>query len=189
MKITAIPNSTKTGFDFPSEYNAATYRSWLKKYKLFSIEPIIEDSVKSRRYLEGAVMPAYCEWQYAINAREPMKDESRRFLFKRDFNYEVVKNRKGSPVRMPLSSKGFASFLVEQYSQWATENGAPIPNPELYKLWRDKWSMDLRFPSFFEFLDFLGLECDAMPSAQTLEKLGKEKERDYPKETYQEPKL
>ena len=168
MKITATPNSAKTGLSFPSEYNAATFRAWLKRFKAFSISPLIEESRNARRYLEGAIIPAYCKWQYDIDPRAKEKDESRRFLFKRDFNYEIVKNRKGDPVKMPLSSKGFAATLVEQYSQWATENGAPIPNPDLYKLWRDKWAHDMRFPSFFEFLDFLSLECDAMPSSETL---------------------
>ena len=47
----------------------------------------------------------------------------------------------------------------------------------------------MRFPSFFEFLDFLGLECDAMPSSETLEKLGKETMLKYPEENYAEPLL
>lgn len=179
--ITAIPNAQKNGFHFPSEYNRALLLEWFKKYKRFKIIPDFEDTIPGRRYLEGAIIPAYCEWQYGINAREKGKDEQRRFLFKRDFNYEIVENRDGNPVRAVLSSKGLASKINDTYTKWASENGAPIPNPKLFKLWRDKWKNDLRFPSFFEFLDFLELECDAMPSSETLAKLEvEEKEIAYP---------
>lgn len=184
QKITAIPNITKTGFQFPSKYNKATLLDWMKKYKEFHIMPVINESKNVRGYLEGAVVPAYCEWQYGINARENGRSEQRRYLFKRDFNYEVVNDRDGNPVKTPLSSKGIASKLANTYTMWAEQNGAPIPNPALYKLWRDKYAIDLRFPTFFEFLDFLGLECDAMPTSQDLLKLKVEDEPEieYPKE-------
>ena len=181
--ITAIPNKEKTGFTFPSEYNRATLLEWFKKFKTFHIVPADEETIKGRSYLEGGIIPAYCEWQYGINARTQGKSEQRRFLFKRDFNYEIVKDRNISPVRAVLSSKGLAAKINNTYTSWASENGAPIPNPKLFKLWRDKWKQDLRFPSFFEFLDFLELECDAMPSSETLAKLQtEEKEVAYPTE-------
>lgn len=171
QKIIATPNKQRTGFSFPSEYSRAKLIEWLKKYKTFEISPVINESREVRGYLEGGIVPAYCEWQYGINARERGKSEQRRFLFKRDFNYEIVNDRDGNPVRSPKSSKGIAASITTTYTQWASENGAPIPNPELYKLWKNKYSLDDRFPTFFEFLDFLELECDAMPSSETLEKL------------------
>jgi hypothetical protein len=174
------PNSTKDGFYIPSEYNKGTLKDWLKKYKAFDLTPRVEESVSSRRFLEGAVIPAYCEWQYGINARDLGKDEARRLLFKQDFNYEILENRKGVPVKSPLSSKGLASQINQTYTRYAEENGAPIPNASLYKLWRDKWRLDHRFPTFFDFLDFLELQCDSMPSDQTLKKLGVEEKIDYP---------
>ena len=181
QKITAVPNETKTGFHFPSAYNRATLLEWFKKFKAFEISPVDTESRRSRGYLEGAVVPAYCEWQYGINPKERGLHEQRRFLFKRDFNYEIVENRDGETVRAPVSSKGMAAALANTYTQWAEQNGAPIPNPELYKLWRDKYQIDPRFPTFFEFLEFLGLECDAMPSQTTLAKLKvEEPEIEYP---------
>jgi len=42
QKITAIPNETKNGFTFPSEYNKATLLEWMKKYRLFEIKPIVK---------------------------------------------------------------------------------------------------------------------------------------------------
>jgi len=188
--ITAIPNKEKTGFHFPSEYNRLRLLEWFQKFKTFHIVPADEETIKGRRYLEGAVIPAYCEWQYKINARNRGKDEQRRFLFKKDFNYEIIKDREGNPVRAPVSSKGLAAIISDTYTRWASENGAPIPNPKLFKLWRDKWKNDLRFPTFFEFLDFLELECDAMPSSETLAKLETdEPDIEYPKNTLGEPKF
>lgn len=171
LKVRAKANSLKNGFNFSSDHSKNLLLSWMKKWDDFYIMPIIKESPKNRRYVEGALIPAYCEWQYGINARDYGKDEQRRFLFKRDFNYEIVKDRKGDPIRSPISSKGLAKELSNRYTEWATENGAPIPNAELYKLWRDQYSLDDRFPMYFLFLDFLEIECDAMPSSQHLEKL------------------
>lgn len=180
MKITLTPNHDKTAFSVPSEYNKSVLKDWLKKYKAFNLIPKDEERINRRRYLEGAVIPAYCEWQYGINARDLRRDEARRLLFKSDFNYEIVTDRNGNPKRSPLSSKGLAKEILDKFTRYAEENGCPIPNPELFKLWRDKWSKDDRFPTFHEFLDFLGLQVDAMPSEQALAKLGEEKKVDYP---------
>lgn len=174
------PNATKDGFSIPSEYNKSLLKDWLKKYKAFKLTPEIGETTNGRRYLEGAVIPHYCEWQYGVNARDTQKDEQRRFLFKKDFNYEIVKDRNGNPTKAPVSSKGLASQILNVFTRYAEENGCPIPNPDLYKLWRDKWSLDHRFPTFFDFLDFLDLQVDSMPSEQTLNQLGVKKEIDYP---------
>ena len=138
--------------------------------------------------MEGAVIRAYCQWQYGIDPREPELSEQRRFLFKRDFNYEIVKNKKGSPVRTPKSSKGEATNILRKYTEYAEQNGAPIPNSSLFKLYRDKWK-NTRFPTFFDFLDFLGIECDAMPSKETLDTLGDFDKVEYPKEASLTPKF
>jgi len=175
-------NKKRTGFSIPSEYNKSVLADWLKKYDAFDLEPRIQESKESRGYLEGGVVRAYCEWQYGIDARAGGKSEQRRFLFKRDFNYEIVEDRQGNPVRSPVSSKGKAKKVLKEYQRYSEENGAPLPNPALYNLWRDEWSMDSRFPTFFEFLDFLELECDAFPSDQTLAKLGEKKKVHYPTE-------
>ncbi len=182
-KIIAIPNKNKDGFFIPSEINRNTFLDWLKKYKTFHIFPADQESIKSRGYLEGAVIPAYCEWQYGINPKKIGLSEQRRFLFKRDFNSEIINDRNGNPIKAPISSKGKASYLVNVYTQYCYENGAPLPNPELYKLWRDRYAIDYRFPTFFDFLDFLDLQCDSMPSDQTLNKLKCDEVKiKYPKE-------
>jgi hypothetical protein len=171
MKITLTPNEKRNGFSVPSEYNKGILGEWLKKYNSFKLEPDEEETRSSRGYLEGGVIPAYCEWQYGINARDLRRDTQRRNLFYTDFNFEIVANRNGDPVKSPVSSKGLSKHILGSFTRYAEENGCPIPNPALYKLWRDKWSMDFRFPTYFDFLDFLGLQVDAMPSQETLDKL------------------
>ena len=165
------PNAARNGFTSPSDYAKAMLMEWMKEFDAFEITPVVPENIKKRRYLEGAVIGAYCKWQYGIDPRDPGLGEARRTLFKRDFHYEIVENRKGEPERIPASSRGKASAILDRWTKWAGENGCPIPNAELFKLYRDKWSQDIRFPSFHDFLAFLDLEVDAMPSDQTLKKL------------------
>lgn len=171
MEIYFTPNKDRNGITITSEYQKARFMDWLKKYDAFKIEPVIEESTNRRRYLEGAVIPAYCKWQYSIDPREPGQGEKRRSLFMQDFNFEIVSDRNNNPKKVPLSSRGMANDLLNEYTTYAEQNGAPIPNPDLYKKWRDNWGMDIRFKDFYEWLDFLGLEEDAMPSEETLTKL------------------
>lgn len=162
-------------FSFGSEHAKARFLHFVKQNPglWYVIQPQKRESKKQRGYLEGGVIPAYCEWQYGIDARDrsPQTSETRRFLFKRDFNGEVIKDRHGDPVIVPTSTKGVLNEVTTTYTEWATENGAPIPNTELFKMWRDEYSTEFRFPTFFDFLDFLGVECDAMPSSAMLKKL------------------
>ncbi|MDQ0316389.1 hypothetical protein [Amorphus orientalis] len=189
MKIIAVPNDTRTGFRIPSEYSKALFLEWLKTHNAFEITPVVEDSKEGRGYLFGAVVPSYCHWQYGIDPREPGRSDQRKFLFMRDFNNEIVENRDGDPERIPLSSKGKVRQLNETYRFYADQNGAPMPNPELYKKWKAEWSMDPRFPTFHDWLAFLGIEEDAMPSAETLAPLQDDaapKMPEYP-DNYEKP--
>src|SRR5262249_26014207 len=158
------PNKDRTAFHIPTDYARRQLLDWLKRFNQFSVSPVTRESTKGRRFLEGAVIVEYCWWQYGIDPREPNRDEERRFLFKRDFHYSIVKDRTGAPTRVPKSSLGQATAILRHYDRWAEENGGPRPNPDLYKLYRDEWKGDPRFGCFHDFLDFLGLECDAMPS-------------------------
>ena len=186
MELYCQPNNAKNGLNFGSEVNRARFVEWMRKYPAFKITPVTEESKESRGYLEGAVVPAYCHWQYNIDPREPGKAEARRLLFKRDFHSEVVEDRLGNPERVPLSSRGEAKNILNHYTRWAEENGAPIPNPDLYKKWKKEWSMDKRWPTFIDWIEALGVAVDGMPSAETLEAFRREHTQampDYP--TYQ----
>lgn len=141
-----------------------------------------KETKSSRRYLEGAVMVAYAHWQYGVDPKDKTKHEICRQLFKQDFNYDIETSRNGEPRRVAKSSKNQAKVLLADFTRYAEENGCPIPNAELYKLYKNKWSMDKRFETYHHFLEFLGLEVDAMPSAQTLKVLDVKVE--YPQEEY-----
>ena len=164
-------NDKGNGFSTQSDFTKMKLAEWMKKYNLFQIVPVVKDSWKNRKYLEGAIVPAYCEWQYEISARESGKSEQRRVLFKRDFHFDIVKNRKGDPIRIPLSTVGEVSDICNRYTEWAQENGAPVPNADLFKLYRDQYGTDIRFECYHDWLDFLGIECDTMPSKEILAKL------------------
>ena len=161
------------GLDFGSPNNRARFLEYIRKNPKakFKIIPQRYESRKMRRYLEGAVVPAYCQWQYEIDPTDTSLRDEARYMFMRDFHYRIINNRKGNPQRVPISSKSEAGPILEKYTNFASENGAPIPNPELFKIWRDKYSMDKRFNTFHDFLEFLNLQCDAMPSRETLKKL------------------
>lgn len=147
---------------------------------------MMEESTESRGFLEGAVMKAYCSWQYGIDPKMPRMAKTRRYLFYRDFNYDIQTQRGGEIVRLPKeTSRGNAKPIIGAFTRYAEENGCPIPNPDLYKLWYDKYSM--RFPKYWEFLEHLGLEVDAMPSPQTFRKLDDEAKVDYPRNDIGDP--
>lgn len=165
------PNDQRTGFKTNSEFTKARLGEWMKQYSNFEIKPIVKDSKNGRRYLEGAIVVDYVAWQYGIDPREQGMGDVRRTLFKRDFHYSLVKDRDENPVRVPLSTLGKVNEVTQKYTEWAEQNGAPIPNPDLYKMWRDQYSMDVRWDCFHDWLDFLELESDAMPSAETFIKL------------------
>lgn len=171
MEIYAKPNETKNGFNIPSDYNKGRLLEWFKKYKYFKIIPVEEDTDNRIGYLEGAVIPAYGKWQYGIDPRDQERRNAARNLFKQDFNGEIIEDRNGNPTKISKSTKGKRAELLNKYTEWATENGAPIPNPDLYKTWRDKWSTDIRFYEYQDWLDFLGIDIDSMPSAETIAKL------------------
>ena len=43
------------------------------------IELTKEESRASRGYLQGAVIPSYCQWQYNINPKDKGKDDARNY--------------------------------------------------------------------------------------------------------------
>lgn len=145
-----------------------------------------EETRASRGYLEGAVMTAYAEWQYGINIRDPKNHSKCRSAFKLDFCYDIETNRNGEPKRIEATSKEKAKVLLEIYKRYAEENGAPIPNIDLYNLWKKNYSQEYRFLTYFHFLYFLGLQVDAMPSNETLKAL-EEKKKDYPSDENIDP--
>jgi hypothetical protein len=170
-QILAQPNKEKTGFYFASEYNRRTFLDWLKKYEYIEVRPRAKRSKKRQAFLEAAVIPCWGKFNYGLDPLKPSDVEKARMLFKQDFHYEIVKDKSGNPKRIEKSLAGCHADVLDVYTRYAEENGAPIPNADLYKCWRDQFGMDFRFQNYYEWLNFLGLEVDSMPSRETLAKL------------------
>lgn len=167
--LQAEPFNDSFKLTIPSEYNRLIIKDLVRNQKVrwFELTARIRSSRSQRGYLEGAIVPVYCYWQYGIDPRQP-NEEKVRDLFKLDFWYEIVKKRSGEPEKVMLSWRKQQAEVLDKYTAWAQENGAPVPNEKLYKLWRDTYSMDTRWVHYWDWLDFLGLEHDAMPSAETI---------------------
>lgn len=164
--------ATENGLTIPSEYNKARVKQMVKDgTTLFELVPRIRASRKQTGYLEGAVIPVWGKYQYGLDPRDPSNHERARNLFKQDFWFEIVKDRNGNPKKTTKSLKGHHRDALEAYMELAPENGFPIPNEKLYLKWRDEWSMDFRFANYYDWLHFLGLEEDSMPSEEMFNKL------------------
>jgi hypothetical protein len=150
--------------------------------KLLVISLYKGETKASRGFLEGAVMPIYCEYKYNIPRSEKKKSNTRRYLFMKDFNFEVVTDKKGDPVKIPKeTSRGEAKDILDRFTEYAVREMCPIPNVELYNVWKKKYKMDYRFENYYAWLDFLGIEVDSMPSDEVFKKLY-EKPVAYPTE-------
>lgn len=164
--------ATEKGLVIPSEYNRLRVKEMVKKgTTLFELVPRVRGSKQQQKYLEAAVIPCYAKWQYNLDPQKPESAQIARNLFKQDFHYAVLKDRDGNPKKTLKSLAGCHKEVLDKYTEWAQENGAPIPNENLYKRWRDEYSMDARWRNYHDWLDYLGIEDDAMPSEETFTKL------------------
>jgi hypothetical protein len=172
MSNKILIQATENGLTIPSEYNRAKVKQMIKDgTTLFELTPRIRASKKQTGYLEGAVIFAWAKFQYDLDPRNPHNHEKARNLFKQDFWFEIIKDRNGNPKKTLKSLAGSHAEALNTYTEQATENGFPIPNEKLYLKWRDEWSMEPRFSSYYDWLNFLGLDEDSMPSAETFKKL------------------
>ena len=169
----AEPYKDSFKLTIPSEYNRNVVKDLVtnKKVTLFELTPRIRASKNQRGFLEGAVIPLYAKWQYQIDPRDTAKRKTARDLFKLDFNFEIVKSKTGEPQKVPLSLRKKQAEVLDRYTSWANENGAPIPSEKLYKMWRDEYSMDLLFQDYYDWLDKLELEEDSMPSQEHIDQM------------------
>lgn len=166
----AEPYNDSFKLTIPSEYNRMVVKDMVRnqKVRFFELTPRVRGSKNQRGYLEGAVIPVYCSWQYGFDPRDSTKAVNIRDLFKADFHYTIIKRRDGTPEKVLQSFKNCQADVLDKYTIWADNNGAPVPNEVIYKLWRDTYSMDTRWAHYWDWLDFLGLEHDSMPSAETI---------------------
>lgn len=95
-------------------------------------------TVNSRRYFEGAVVPAVfyqhpkSNWIVFADAREALKLE-----FLPSYTHDLRGNRvKVAKSTTELTKAAFFK-LLESITHWMTENGLEVPEPEDFKAWRD----------------------------------------------------
>lgn len=126
-----------------SPYVKADFHDWLSKNegKHIVITPHERVSKEKRGYFEGALIPAYCDWNEALDPYNPDHRELVREMFKTEFNGTFVKGVWNEPHKIPrstsrLSNDEFAQFL-NRITRYFEENEIPIPDPELYKKWVD----------------------------------------------------
>ncbi len=171
--IYAKPNKERTGLYFESDYNRKVLRDWLKHYEWIKLEPKPLRTKKRQQFLEAAVIPCWAQFNYGLDPTDPANRDKARQLFKLDFHYEIIKGKDGDPKRIEKSLSGQHADVLEIYTKYAEENGAPIPNPELYKIYRDQYASEWRWENYYDWLKFLGLEVDSMPTMETFKKLHK----------------
>lgn len=95
-------------------------------------------TVNSRRYFEGALIPAIY-YQHPKSGWIDFKDA--REAIKLEFLPGYTRSLQGERTRVArstteLSKAGFLA-LIEAITRWMHENGLEVPDGDDYKLWRD----------------------------------------------------
>jgi hypothetical protein len=134
--------TSDAGMDF-GERNRAYFKQWLKDNSgaLCKITPILPESNKQRRYLEGAVIPLVVFYQTGMDHRKPEDRGNVRDWLKTEFNGETVLIA-GEAHKVPKSTRGREALnrFLEDVVGWLQDNYAPpveALDPNSFKLWRD----------------------------------------------------
>lgn len=153
--------------DFRSGYNEMRFRDFQKKNPgvLFELKPKQKISHEARGYFEGALVPAYCEYQEGLNPLNKDDLDAVREMFKAEFNGRWIVDLKGKPRRFgrstnTLSRADFREVFIQKIVDYFMENQIPVPNPDLYKDWRDKYSHKEPELTFWQWLRKHKIKCD-----------------------------
>jgi hypothetical protein len=122
------------------------------------------ESKDLRRYFEGAIVPEVCtswEWCDPRNADDLV---ACRELLKTEFNGRWVPTPAGGKRKVALSSKGQKVLreFVNRVTDWMGAQGIPIPDPTLYKKWRDTAPV-AGAGGYKEWLQEQGIKSDGTP--------------------------
>jgi hypothetical protein len=123
--------------------NRALFHQWTKANPgaLCKITPVLPESNKQRRFLEGAVIPLVTFYQDGLNHRDAGDCAKVREWLKLEFNAESV-NVAGEVHKIPKSTRGREALnkFLEAVVEWLQDNYAPRTealDPASFKLWRD----------------------------------------------------
>lgn len=103
--------------------------------------PILPESRKQRRFLEGGIIPLVAYYQEGMNHRSSNDRERVREWLKEEFNGELI-NIAGIVHKVGKSTKGHEALnaFMERVVAWLVENYQPPKeaiDPAKYKHWRD----------------------------------------------------
>jgi hypothetical protein len=129
------------GLDF-----GAYTKQWLKTFikenpnMPFELKPLLPESIKQRKFFEGAVCPLVAFYHEGLDHRDWKDIEKVREWLKIEFNGEFVNiNNKIHKIAQSTKNKLNQGFL-ERVIDYVIENYAPpieALDPEKYKHWRD----------------------------------------------------
>lgn len=147
-----------------STFVKADFDAWKAKNegKYIDVTPHDKISNEKRGYFEGALVPAYCRLNEALDPTNRDHQELVREMFKTEFNGTFVKGVWNEPRKIPrstsrLSNDEFGQFL-NRITRYFEENEIPIPSPDLYKKWVDMFQDEE--PEFWKWLDRHNLNAD-----------------------------
>ncbi|OJY74671.1 MAG: hypothetical protein BGP12_06875 [Rhodospirillales bacterium 70-18] len=130
------------GLDF-GERNSVIFKRYLVENPgiVLRITPVLPESAKQRRYLEGAVIPLITYYQDGMDHHSADDRQRVREWLKQEFNSETVIIG-GEVRRVPKSTKGRDALqpFLERVMDWLTENYQPPAealDPKGFKVWQD----------------------------------------------------
>lgn len=109
-------------------------------------------------------MPEVCaSWEWC-DPRNPDDLVACRELLKQEHNGRWVPAPSGGKCKVARSSKGqrVLRAMVNRITDWMAEAGIPIPDPKLYKNWRDSAPV-AGAGSYREYLEEQGMKSDGTP--------------------------
>ena len=128
------------GLNF-GERNGVIFKRYLADNPgiVLRITPVLPESGKQRRYLEGAIIPLVTYYQEGMDHHSSDDRAKVREWLKTEFNCELI-NIGGKVHAVPQSTKGREALnrFLEQVVDWLVENYQPPAealDPERYKVW------------------------------------------------------
>ncbi len=145
------------GLDF-GERNGVIFKRYLADNPgiVLRITPVLPESGKQRRYLEGAIIPLVTYYQEGMNHRSSADCEKVREWLKQEFNADLV-SIAGTVHPIAKSTKGREALnaFLERVVDWLVENYQPPAealDPERYKVWRDTIAPDGGPDNYIDYL-------------------------------------
>lgn len=165
-----------------SPYEGAKFRMFMKENEgaRLTIAPVLPESNKLRRYLEGAVIPLVAFYQEGMDHRNGEDCRRVREWLKAEFNGEMV-SIAGKVRLVAKTTKGRESLnpFVDRVIEWLVENYRPpmeALDPEKYKYWKDTLYPYGGPPNYIDYLVETRLLREVDEERRTLTPVVREKE-------------